>query len=326
MAEPDRQKSDTTEPRAPQSVDAPKPVAGNVDYSTASKTPTSRLDPADPENLRTGENFKILGGQYAVVLNAPWFLDGAVSGDAGSGLVNSAKMAEILGAMRDQGMLSWITPETIDYASRRIGIASTSAQQLKVRFNADSFAMVGLPPNSAAMVSFAQGALLVAIRANTAGLERGQKVTVTGESVARVYRAIETFTGLPIAGSRKVPDFAMYVGTDAFEKRIPGADLTYILGPAWTKWDQDHRQRGSYDEHRDKVVGAISVDSSLTSEENGFLTSWLRSHLSQDAPPKAPTRDMLAIVHGFEMKYALHPDDRTRILERLRSGKFAVGH
>lgn len=266
---------------------------------------------APVRQLPEGQHYKV-AGDYACLLDVAWYSEGAVR--QGDRLVSISKTTEMLGYLRSAGMFSWATPETLADAAKLLGIpAGLKSPEVTMRIGANVLAVIGLPPNSSAMVSRSGDGLRVAVRLETAGSDAGM-VTVKGSTVDAVYRALEAFTGLAIPKDARVDAFPMHVGNGAVYRDVQHRDLENFFGAqAWSAWKKEHSSGKADASAAENGSDTRSVAAELTDAEKKRLTTWLANNLgslTNDGSSAALSREMLAMIDDVE----------TGSLQRYRGG------
>lgn len=272
---------------------------------------------APARQLAPDEHYKVVG-HFAYLLDVAWYRAGAVA--EGGRLVSPSKMLEVLAYLRSAGVLGWASSEALAEASQIIGIpVGLTAPEITMRIGADVLALIGLPPNSSAMVSRDGDGLRVAIRLETDGLPHGVSLPIKGAPVDAVYAALTAFTGLPIAKDARVDSFGMTVGTGAVHRFVSTSTLEDLFGKAeWTAW-KAKSARGA-DGATETQEGARSVGHDLTPMESARLTSWLTENAGSaptGGPGMATSRELLAMID--EIEHGSLTAHRGQILAHLRA-------
>lgn len=252
------------------------PAAQSVAYDPTSSqpaqrdtsTPTPAWNPDEALELAAGQHYQRVGGAYAVVIDVPWFLEGATA--KGGRMVSPLKMLEILRHLREQAVFAGASDDSLQRAAEDLGIQPTQQRRQVLRIGADTFAKIGLPATSSAMVSAHGGGLMVTVR-HEASLAPGAKISVSGETAEAVYRALESYTGLTIDSAYKVPSFPMTAGEGSVYRQVARDQLENLFGPEqWRAWSAAHgEQLAGID------GAAMSVSSELSSAEQARLRAWL---------------------------------------------------
>jgi hypothetical protein len=274
---------------AAQSVVATEPPRA-AQSDPATESPSESSDEA--LELPPGRRYQRIAGNYAVVIDVPWFLDGATA--KGGRLVSPAKMMEVLRHLREQGVFAGAPDESLQRASEDLGIRPTHQQQQVLRLGADVFGTIGLPATSSAMVSSHGDGLKVAVR-HEAKLAPGAKIAVSGETAESVYRALESYTGLTIDSAYKVPSFAMSAGEGTAYRDVGRDQLENLFGPEqWQSWSAAHgEQLAGLD------GAALSVASDLSSTEQARVRAWLDG-FGLGSATRRLTRQMFALMEEVE--------------------------
>lgn len=273
----------------------PKPsatVEAPAQLQAPARSAVATWNPDEALALPPGQHYFRVPGSYAVVVDVPWFLDGA-SERAGR-MVSPAKMFEVLVYLRRERVFSGASDDGLRAAALEFGIKQTSRSEQVIKLGADIFGKLGLPTSSSAMVSAQGDGLVVAVR-HDAPLGAMTTLTVSGETAEAVYRALAAYTGLAIDPAYKVASFAMTVGAGAVYRRVGRDQLVNLFGAGpWQAWTRAHA---------DKLAGvdgaAISVSSELSSVEAGHLRAWLDG-FGLGSPTRRLTRGMYAVMVEVE--------------------------
>lgn len=268
--------------------------------SATAPASSATWNPDEAFTLLPGHRYQSIPGAYGFVVDTAWYRTGVVAG--GDGLLRAPdKNREILAQLRSEGLIGWASDAGIELAASRMGMHATDRPEMALYFAADIFGMLGLPPTASAMVTTLGIDLQVALRFDTRHLTSGDTFEATGETVTRLYEALDLYTGLHGDASMRLPTVRLQVGDGAVYRTVPHGHLERVYGSAaWQAWLASH---GTGKEHRAAAggTGATIVSSALSTEELAWLSDWARTSVPAGTAGSTPmTRELYVTAREIE--------------------------
>ncbi len=254
--------------------------------------------PADPDAnaVPAGHGFVVDPQRLLLTATRSWLSE--EEGFTATGRAPQKTLA-MLEELQRQGGIAWATHEALVALSRSVA-THTTGTVVRYLITGESYKVIGLPPQSAAMVAIAGDGLQVTFRVN--GAPEGHGVRLLPEDIARLLTAIEVFTGLVIQPGMRAAarDFALDVdtGAGAAVMAVTADTMANLVGAAeWKQWQTDH---GHGHGAQPGAATPVSVSGELIESEQAHLVAWLAAHVPEGAGHAQLSRDLLQTVDAIE--------------------------
>ena len=254
----------------------------------------------DQASAPASSNFQIAKGGTTATIHRAWLLAHPVE-----------HWTEVVTAMHAAGAVPWAKPEGLARFARMLGTKYPLHDEL-VTFHLDAIAVaiIGLPPDAAPVLERVGNDILIALPGvDSSG--NNEQIPLDGRVHAdrfdAVYRALASFTGLPVR--ERIELGAVGVSSTTGAMRLHDAELARIFGAdAWRTWKQPGRQpkrngsstgsRGSTPAHGARALEHHGVHHDLSAAEEARVAKWFATHGS--TAHRFWSRDVLAMLDELD--------------------------
>lgn len=258
-----------------------------------------------------GAPYQWIAGTFNLWVSRAWFCSAADFADSGGQWVAPSRIRELLGALRERGMLAWASPARLAKAADELSITASHAAVVLVKLQTPVFDAVGLPPGTSASVGRSAGNGLDVVIAVEGGTE-GRTIALSAPARQQVVTAIERFTRLPMIEAEKrrilAAELQVTLGAGTAHVHMSAAIGAQLFGKAaYERWCAKPAGGG----------GTAETFGDLTPEEAGHVQRWLAKHVAGGSGHAVATsRALLEAVRAVD---ALPEAVRQRVLAKLHA-------
>jgi hypothetical protein len=289
---------------------------------SASRSPATGATPqaghTQAPDLR-GAPYQWVPGTFNLWVSREWFRSASDFAVDGSQWVAPSRIQELLGVLRDKGILTWAPPDRLAKAADRLGIEAGEAPVVLVHLRTSAFDAIGLPPGTSALVGKGSGHGLDAVLAiPNASAEEGTQFPLSPPARQQLVTALEAFTHLAMvpAERQKILDTELKakLGAGTAWFTLDAAICAQLFGKA--EYEQWLKKPAGKAELQFDVAAGDQSFGDLAPEEVTYIKTWLKQHLPGGASGSAVamSRDLLVALHKLD---ALPTPERARVLATL---------
>ena len=296
--------------------------ADRASPASASRSPATGAKPqaghAQAPDLH-GAPYQWVPGTFNLWVSREWFRSASDFAVDGSQWVAPSRIHELLGVLRDNGILTWAPPERLAKAADRLGIEAGESPVVLVHLRTSAFDAIGLPPGTSAIVGKTSSHGLDAVIAiPTGSAEEGMQFPLSPPARQQLVTALEGFTQLAMvpAERQKILDTELKakLGAGTAWFTLDAAICAQLFGKA--EYEQWLKKPAGKAELQFDVAAGDQSFGDLTPEEVTYIKTWLKQHLPGGASRSAVamSRNLLDALHKLD---ALPTPQRARVLAML---------
>lgn len=276
--------------------------------ASAASTGTAGKDNGKPKIDLHGAPYQWVPGTFNLYVSTQWYKSASDYQEVEGGSLAPSRIRELLGVLREKGMLTWASPERIAMASQTVGFPVGHAEVVNISLGTTAFHALGLPPGTGVLVGMGgdgpQGMDIVVQVPGADGAD-GKQFEISPALKQQIVSAVEGFTKL----KAKPEVVAGYLAKQ-------GDQAAVNAGTAWIKWTRESPEALFGKDEYDKWAGAKKEGSEfqfdigagnqsfadLKPEEVQFIKDWLKRHGGQGSGgrPIAMTRSLLEALKKID--------------------------